>query len=439
MFTSSRLFVTLLNILMNVETFYYFRANKLHMAKIKSFRAVRPTRDKAHLVATRPYYTYKKHIMDAKLEENPFTFMHIINPEYGLSDKTPANSEERFSKVRERYLEFIDAGILVQDELPCLYVYRQTKNGKEYTGVIAGASIREYEKDLIKKHEATLTSREEVFVNYLDITGFNAEPVLLSHAPHAQLSMLLEEIVSTRPEYEFSTTDYVKHELWVISGETANQIKSYFEEIQETYIADGHHRSASSAILGQRYLEEGKDMEDISQYFLAFFMDEEKLDILPFHRVAKDLNGLDPETFIEALRINFNIAETTNQQPTNEHEIILFLDDKWYKLTCKPEIINTDSPVKELDAQILTDYILDPILNIRDLKTDDRIVFISGEEGVEAMVEKVQKYPLGAGFVLFPIRMEQVKKVADEHLIMPPKSTWVEPKLRSGLTIYPIY
>src|SRR5690606_19193717 len=157
------------------------------MVKIKSFRAVRPTRDKVHLVATRPYYTYKKHIMDAKLEENPFTFMHIINPEHGLNDKTAPNSEERFAKVRERYVEFLEEGILFQDEEPALYIYRQSKNGRVYTGVVGGASVREYEKDLIKKHEATITSREEVFVNYLETTMFNAEPVLLSHAPHKKL------------------------------------------------------------------------------------------------------------------------------------------------------------------------------------------------------------------------------------------------------------
>ncbi len=408
------------------------------MAKIKSFRAVRPTRDKVHLVATRPYYTYKKHIMDAKLEENPFTFMHIINPEHGLNDKTAPNSEERFSKVRERYVEFLEEGILFQDEEPALYIYRQSKNGHVYTGVVGGASVREYEQDLIKKHEATITSREEVFVNYLDITQFNAEPVLLSHAPHKKLNETIETICSERPEYEFSTTDRITHELWVVRGTHEETIKACFDELNEIYIADGHHRSASSAILAQRYLDKGASEDDLSQYFLAFFMDETKLDILPFHRVAKDLNGLSADVFIEALTENFEIEHTLSHVPSKQHEIVMFLEDKWYKLTCKDEIIDNSNPVKELDAQILTDYVLDPLLNIKDLKTDSRIQFISGEEGVETMVRKVEKYPQGVGFVLYPIQMEQVKQVADAQLIMPPKSTWVEPKLRSGLTIYPI-
>lgn len=409
------------------------------MVKIKSFHAVRPPRDKAHLVATRPYYTYKKHIMDAKLEENPYTFMHIINPEYGLSDKTLPNSEERFSRVREKYQEFLEQGLLEQDEEEAIYIYRQTKKGRIYTGVIAGASVEEYEKDQIKKHEATLTSREEVFVNYLDITGFNAEPVLLSHKPNEALNALLEEICSERPEYEFSTTDCVKHELWIVTGENEAKIKHCFEGINETYIADGHHRSASSAILAQRYRENGQVKNINSQYFLAFFIDENRLDILPFHRVSRDLNGLDCDTFREALEINFHIEPSLSQIPSAEHEIMMFLEEKWYKLTCKSEIINSENPVKELDAQILTDYILDPLLGIKDLKTDERIEFVSGEEGVESMIRQVRKYPQGVGFVLYPVTMEKVKMVADAHMIMPPKSTWVEPKLRSGLTIYPIH
>jgi uncharacterized protein (DUF1015 family) len=408
------------------------------MATIKSFCAVRPTRDKAHLVATRPYYTYKKHIMDAKLEENPFTFMHIINPEYGLSDKTAPNSSERFGKVRDKFNEFIEDGILQQDAEPALYVYKQTKKGREYLGVIAGASVAEYENDLIKKHEATLTSREEVFVNYLEITGFNAEPVLLSHQPSLALNHLLEKVCEARPEYEFSTTDYVKHELWIVTGELEQQIHQAFAAIPVSYIADGHHRSASSAILGQRYREKGCSPTHYSQFFLAFFMDETKLDILPFHRVAKDLNGLDADTFLEALRMNFYTRKIDYQEPKSPHELVMYIEDQWYSLVCKPEIVDDTHPVNQLDAQLLTDYILAPLLDIKDLKTSDRIKFISGEEGVQSVIDEVNNYTNAVGFILSPITMNQVKAVADAHLIMPPKSTWVEPKLRSGLTIYPI-
>jgi len=376
--------------------------------------------------------------MDAKLEENPFTFMHIINPEYGLNDKSPGNSEERFLKVKERYDEFIADGILVKDTVPALYVYQQTKNGHAYLGVIAGASVEEYEKDLIKKHEATITSREQVFVNYLEITGFNAEPVLLSHAPSVKLNKVLAEICAERSEYEFSTTDLIKHELWVVTGKRAQEIIDCFAEINPIYIADGHHRSASSALLADKLRLKGASKDAISQYFLAFFIDEERLNILPFNRVTKDLNGLLPTAFLEALKENFTVQATEKHAPEQVHQIIMFLDEKWYELTPKAPVLDTKNPVKQLDGQILTDYILDPILNIKDLKTDERIQFVSGEEGVETLIEKVKKYPQGVGFVLYPIEMSQVKAVADAQLIMPPKSTWVEPKLRSGLTIYPI-
>jgi len=409
------------------------------MSKIAPFKALRPVRDKVHLVATRPYYSYKKNVLKAKLEDNPYTFLRIINPEFGSTVKTKPNSRERFGLVSEKYNEFIKEGILIRDKDAHLYIYRQTKDGHEFTGIIGGASVQEYENDLIKKHEATLTSREAMFTNYLDIVGYNAEPVLLSYPHNEGIDYLLNKYTKVRPEYEFTTTDRIKHELWVLPGdETVNMIKA-FEKLHATYIADGHHRSASSAGLKKLRVENGTSKHANEDFFLAFFIDENRLKILEFNRLVKTLNNLTADQFINSLENSFEISKLNHScKPTHEHQITMCLDGAWYQLECKKGIIDPLHPVKCLDAEILTNYVLTPILGIRDLKTDENIEFISGAEPISSVEEKIRKGKARVGFILCPASMEQVKKVADNHMIMPPKSTWVEPKLRSGLTIYNI-
>ena len=408
------------------------------MAELHPFKAARPTRDKAHLVATRPLASYKKHILKAKLEQNPYTFIHIIHPEVNKAFKTKPNSIERFQAVKKRFYEFEEEGIIFRDPEPCIYIYRQTTATNEFTGVVAGASIAEYEADLIKKHEATLTTRETMFTNYLDIVGFNAEPVLLSHEPSDAIETFLKNNTTLRPEYEFSTTDCVKHELWVLSPEQTAEIQLLFETIPALYIADGHHRSASSARLAERYRQEGNPLVN-PQFFLAFLIDERRMKILEFNRLVKTLNGHTPEAFLASLDPFFELVPLDKgRNPKVEHEMTCYLKGQWYSLLAKPAICSSKDPVRSLDAQILTDVVLTPILGIEDLKTDQNIAFVSGAEGLEAIEDAVDKGTAEAGFVLFPIRMEQVKAVANNQLIMPPKSTWVEPKIRSGLTIYMI-
>ncbi|MGV3631475.1 MAG: DUF1015 domain-containing protein [Bacteroidota bacterium] len=409
------------------------------MAKLKPFKAIRPTRDKAHLVATRPVYTYRKSILKAKLEENPYTFIRIINPEYNEAVKTKPNSKERFLNVKHQFEIFCDAGILIQDKEEHIYLYRQTKAGHAFVGVIAGASVEEYDQDLIKKHEATLTSREEMFTNYLDLVGFNAEPVLLSYPKNDELNTLYEKIMQDRPEYEFSTTDQVKHELWLINKTDEKQLLELFDKIPETYIADGHHRSASSARLAEKYNAGGTVQTQNHNYFLAFLMDDSRMNILEFNRLVKSLKGLDSARLLEQLSEHFTIEKLpAAQKPGREHEITMNLRNEWYKLSCKPGTVNNAHPVACLDAEILTQYILTPLLGIKDLKTDSNIEFVSGNLGIEAISDAIANQKAELGFVLYPITMEQVKRVADNRMIMPPKSTWVEPKLRSGLTIYNI-
>jgi uncharacterized protein (DUF1015 family) len=409
------------------------------MTKIIPFKALRPVRDKAHLVATRPYYSYKKNVLEAKLEDNPYTFLHIINPEFGSNIKTEPNSPERFKLVTEKYGEFIRDGILVQDNNPHVYLYRQTKENHQFVGVIAGASIEEYEQDLIKKHEATLTSREEMFVDYLDIVGYNAEPVLLSYPHNDSLESLIDDYTQDRPEYEFSTTDKIKHELWVLDESKTNEISSAFTSLKASYIADGHHRSASSSGLLKRRMQAEKTNYLNENYFLAFFIDENRLKILEFNRLVKTLNGLSEVDFLNRLEKSFSIKELTNAaKPSHEHQLTMCLNGKWFELNCRKDIVEENHPVNCLDAEILTRYVLDPVLGIKDLKTDNNIEFVSGTESLDTFETTISQGEFHVGFVLFPVSMEQVKKVADNKMIMPPKSTWVEPKLRSGLTIYHI-
>lgn len=409
------------------------------MAILKAFKAIRPSRDKAHLVATRPVASYKKSVLKAKLETNPYTFIHIINPEFGEIVKTKANSKERFQNIKNQFDVFCENGVLIQDQQDALYLYQQTKDGHQYLGIIGGASVAEYNDNKIKKHEATLTSREAMFTNYLDLVGFNAEPVLLAYPHHAELEAKYQAIKHNRPEYEFSTTDKVKHEVWILNEEDTKYITETFESIPATYIADGHHRSASSARLADLLDERGEnENSDNHHFFLAYFIDEERLNIVEYNRLIKKLNSNETD-FLEKLSAHFEIkALDKPQHPAREHDITMNLKNNWYTLTCKPEIIDYSDPVAGLDPEILTQRILTPILEIHDLRTNDNIDFISGDLGLEAISAPIKSGKADLGFVLFPLNMAQVKRVADNEMIMPPKSTWMEPKLRSGLTIYNI-
>lgn len=409
------------------------------MTKIKPFRAIRPTRDKAHLVVTKPVSSYSKTVLKARLESNPFTFIRIIHPEFDKSVKTAPNSKERFELVRKKYHEFIKDGILFEDEKPSIYIYRQTTPTNEFIGVIGGASVDEYNKNLIKKHEATLTSRESMFTNYLDIVGYNAEPVLLSYPHNEDLENIYAEITKERPEIEFSTTDRIKHELWIVSVPHQKEIEKAFDKIPATYIADGHHRSASSSRLANERNQNSENKYQNHDFFLAFFMDEKRMHILEFNRLVDHLNNLTETEFLAKLNHSFLVKPLTkSQKPSSEHQMIMNLKNQWFELICKPEIINNEDPVACLDAEILTNYILRPILGIEDLKTDESIHFIPGNLGIEAITDPIKQGKSKVGFFLFPVTMEQVIRVADNNGIMPPKSTYVEPKLRSGLTIYEI-
>lgn len=405
------------------------------MAEIAPFKAIRPIRDKVHLVATRPYYSYKKNVLQAKLQDNPYTFLRIINPEFNNPIKTKSNSVERFQLVGERYQEFINRGILIQDEQPKLYLYRQTKGNKSCVGVIGGASVQEYLNDDIKKHEATLTSREEIFTKYLDIVGYNAEPVLISYKGSEEINSFITDLVQNRPEYEFSTTDLIKHELWVLADDDSIQLQELFKQISCTYIADGHHRSASSA----RLFESNKNSYPNATHFLSYFVEQEQLQILEFNRLVKSLNGLSKEQFIDKISVIGRVKKLKEiLKPKRQNQIHFYLKNEWYQLNINPEHVDYTTPVNSLDSRLLTNLILSPILGIKDLKTSDQVDFLPGIFSIEEFQAYGVKNKFELGFVLYPTTIEQIKLVADHGLNMPPKSTWIEPKLRSGLTIYNI-
>ncbi|MFN3918045.1 MAG: DUF1015 domain-containing protein [Flavobacteriales bacterium] len=409
-------------------------------AKVLPFRAVRPTRDKAHLVASRPYFQYKKNILKAKLEENPFTFIHIINPEFGKNDKTKPNSIERFRKVRSKYEEFQNKGIFLKEKKDSYYIYRQTQPGHCFTGIIAKASIEDYLQGKIKIHEQTITEREEIFKNYLDSCGFNAEPVLLTYPKQNDIDSILSKHTDLRPEYEFTTTDLFKHELWLVQQDSdVKQLMKAFSEIDAVYIADGHHRSGSSALLGEEKKKANPNHRGDESYnfFLAFYISDEDLQIFDFNRVVSNTVVTEKE-LLKRLSEDFEVLPLgkAEAKPSAIHEFIMYTGGNWYKLLPKFSVDASGPETNRLDSLLLTEKVLSPVFGIKDLKTDKRISFISGVEGTRGMKKQVDKNSGSVGFMLYPVSFAQLKAIADQKLIMPPKTTWIEPKLRSGLTIY---
>ena len=339
------------------------------MAKIRAFKAIRPVRDKVHLVATRPYYSYKKNVLKAKLEDNPFTFLHIINPEFGAAIKTKPNSVERFAQVRQKFELFKQQGILIEDQDAHIYIYRQSNENQSFTGFFAGVSVTDYLEGKIKIHEETLTAREDVFTKYLEVVGFNAEPVLMTYESQPELQDCLAAYTQTRAEYEFTTTDRIKHEIWLVSPTDSVAICKAFEKIEALYIADGHHRSASSVRYAQKLQEQKAHSSEAAQYFLSYLVDEKSVQIAPFHRLLKSTNGLDLKG-LQAILGNEGAIEQLAGAclPEKKHDIHIYMEQTWFKFKPNLHFINDQDPIETLDSFILSDLILKPIFGITDLK-----------------------------------------------------------------------
>ncbi|MEQ8623319.1 MAG: DUF1015 domain-containing protein [Vicingaceae bacterium] len=413
------------------------------MADIIPFKAIRPSRDKVHLVASRSYITYSKKALIAKLDENPFTFLHILNPEYKSKKKSKPNSIERFNNIKKKFNDFVDQQDLEQDDEPSYYIYRQIKDGHPYLGIIACASVEDYYNRVIKKHEATIAHREEIFKDYLKTVEINAEPVCFTYPNHPEIDQITQASILAPPEYDFTTTNRVRHTFWVVNdATTVEKLQDAFKEIDSVYIADGHHRSASSALLGKELKEQNKAHtgKEKYNYFMGYFIPENDLQIFEFNRLVKDIGKLSTQEFLKAVRKEFELVFVDEPLfvPRKVHEIGMYIDNKWYCLIPKEGLFKEKEVVNSLDVSILTNHLLSPILGIRDLRTDDRIYFKGGLEGVSALKKEVDSGKARVAFAHFPVTMQQLKAIADADEIMPPKSTWIEPKLRSGLTVYSI-
>jgi len=409
------------------------------MAKIIPFKAVRPPAHVAHLVASRSYVSYKPVDLKRKLIENPFSFIHIINPEFGQAKRTRPNTIARFEKVKHRYEEFCSEGILVSDEIAAFYIYRQVTPIGVFTGIICGVSIDDYFAGRIKIHEHTITLREEIFSKYLDTCGFNAEPVLLTYRENnAEIKTLIGARTTARPECDFTTTDRHRHQLWAIREPAiVSKIQKSFAGIDDLYIADGHHRMASSALLGQkkRAAADNYDPAALYNYTLAMIMPAEQLEIQPFHRLITIGRPRDEAELLEQLSADFVITkENTRIVPDEKRLWGMRIASGWYSLRLK-QSHHSNSKSEQLDAMILTRKILEPVYGITDQKTDKRIRFIPGNESLTTFENTIDSGSCSALFTLHKVDAEELFAVADAEEVMPPKSTWIAPKLRSGLTI----
>lgn len=402
------------------------------MATIKPFRAVRPVPDKVHLVASRSYVSYSAPRLRDKLNGNPYTFIHIIHPEHGQKIRSKPNSVQRFRKVKERYRRFIAEGILLRESEPRFYLYRQLHEAHSHTGVIAAVSVRDYMEGHVKIHEHTLEKRERVFKEYLDITDFNAEPVLLTFRDENRFHDLVRHCLTERPLYDFTSPDRVRHQLWTVNNvEDESHIDAFFAGLDSLYIADGHHRCASSVLLAKE--RQAVDGTHASGYFMAYLVPSADLVIHPFHRL---IAGLSKEETDRVIRELASICELKPyiglEAPKHRRAFGVYAGERW--LMADFSQCNVDSTLT--DAALLTEKVLQPILGIRDLRNDPRISFSGGGDKITFVQEEVNKGNCQLAFTLFPVSCEELMAVSDRGEIMPPKSTWVEPKLRSGLTIY---
>ena len=403
------------------------------MAKIIPFKAVRPTRDKVSLVTSRSYDEYSPGELASQLDFNPFSFLHVLNPAYANQQK--AGLEKRFKLVAQKYRDFKEENIFLKEEKPVFFLYEIETKNQTFTGIIAGTTLEDYRNNVIKKHEDTLQYRVELFKDYLHQTGFNTEPVLITYPDNPEISSWIIEKKKADSLYEFSTTRREKHQLWKIddSKEIA-WLQDKFETVGNLYIADGHHRSASAELLYQQDKNSGNKNLN---YFMSFLIAETNVKIYEFNRIIRDLNNHTKEAFLKLISENFWITNKEQElwKPTKKFEFGMYLDGEFYCLTLKNQHDFT-SVLEQLDAQILYTQVLEPILGIKDLRNDERIDYIPGKQSIITIKEVIDEGEFEVGFMLFPTAISEIKELADNNLIMPPKSTYIDPKFRSGLVVY---
>ena len=408
------------------------------MPKVKPFRGLRPPKDLVEQVESRPYDVLDSEEARAEAGNNEKSLYHIIKPEINFPEGTSEYDPRVYDSAAEQFEKFQKNGWLLQDEQENYYLYAQTMNGKTQYGIVLCAHVDDYMNGNIKKHELTRRDKEDNRMKHVRITNANIEPVFLAFRHNDVLAELIKKYAAQEPVYHFKApVDGFIHQFWVIDNkEDQDAITEEFAKMDSLYIADGHHRSAAAARVGaEKGEKEGRGEHD---YYMAVCFPAEQLTILDYNRVVKDLNGLSEEDFLKALEKNFTVAckGEENYRPQKMHEFSLYVGGKWYSLEAKPGTFNENDPIGVLDVDISSRLILDEILNIKDLRSDKRIDFVGGLRGLGELKRRVDSGEMKMALALYPVSMQQIMDIADSGNIMPPKATWFEPKLRSGLVIH---
>lgn len=411
------------------------------MAIIKPFKGIRPPKQFVKEVASRPYDVLNSEEARQEAEGNEKSLYRIIKPEIDFPPGKDEHDDDVYQKAVENFNLFQEKGWLVQDEQEMYYVYAQTMNGKTQYGLVVGAHVEDYMTEKIKKHELTRRDKEEDRMKHVRVNNANIEPVFFSYPYHRELDQLVARIILQEPEYDFVSIDGVGHHFWLIADEKdIHKITDIFASFPALYIADGHHRSAAAALVGAEKAKNNPHHtgDEEYNYFMAVCFPDNQLTIIDYNRVVTDLNGLTDEEFIAKVKENFEVEEkgTEIYKPNRLHNFSMYLSGKWYSLTAKAGTYDDHDPIGVLDVTVLSELVLDKILGIKDLRSDNRVDFVGGIRGLEELEKRVDSGEMAAAFALYPVSMKQLMDIADTGNIMPPKTTWFEPKLRSGLVIH---
>lgn len=409
------------------------------MAVFKSFRAYRPAQRNQSLIPALPYDVMSSEEAREMVKGNSLSFLHVDRAEIDFSVGADKYSREIYEKAKENLLALENTGAMIQDEAPCFYIYRQIMNGRAQVGLVGCASIDDYMNNIIKKHEKTLAKKEKDRINHVNITDANTGPIFLTYRKNTAINMTVSLWMNEKePVYNFEADD-VLQTVWVVDDtEIINRLSSLFKDVENLYIADGHHRCASAVKVGQMRREENPNYTGNEEfnYFLAVAFPDNELEIMDYNRVVKDLNGMSSDEFLSRVFENFEIKkENEPYHPTERHTFGMYLDKEWYSLKAKKSVINENDPVARLDVSILQESLLEPILGIQDPKNDSRIDFVGGIRGLGEL-ERRAKTDMRLAFSMYPTTTDDLIAIADAGKIMPPKSTWFEPKLLSGLFIH---
>ena len=412
------------------------------MAIVRPFQALRPAPEYASKVQCLPYDVMNRQEATEMAEGNPYSFLHICRSEIDLPQQEDPYYPSVYAKAKENINDFIDQGILIREDAPAFYVYRQIMDGRAQTGIVGCGSIDDYMNNVIKKHELTRHEKELDRINHFDICNANTEPVFFTYKKNDALSQLVQEVTdTTEPVYHFTSQDNVTHILWVVADKgKCNEISNRFSEIDYLYIADGHHRSASAVKVGLKRREENPDFtgDEEFNYFMAVIFPDEDLKIFDYNRVVKDIGVYDEHTFFFIVSQKFDLYQPAKKGPylpEEKHTFGMFLNGTWYKLVAKPGTFDENDPIESLDVSILQNNLLEPFLGISDPRSDKRIDFVGGIRGLKEL-ERRASTDMKIAFALYPVSITELIQVADADLLMPPKSTWFEPKLASGLFIH---